>query len=201
MFVRSYLQLHTVTWNHVDVAGFEPFISLTLVHSNILDVFQQHTFYLLLLRLLSVLHTAGMSVNSSSPSNSMLNAVNSDCSPSFFCNHQYHQSLYSRPSLHLHPLPGLPTMANSALLPNDESLRHLHLPHHNGGAVLVFGNSRVLLWLLLKDTACNDSGVLVYRYQFQWTDVFSPSSLCGSLLGCCSPPHIPGSKTHRRHQN
>lgn len=81
MFVRSYLQLHTVTWNHVDVAGFEPFISLTLVHSNILDVFQQHTFYLLLLRLLSVLHTAGMSVNSSSPSNSALNAVNSDCSP------------------------------------------------------------------------------------------------------------------------
>lgn len=46
MFVRSYLQLHTVTWNHVDVVGFEPFISLTLVHRNILDVFQQHTYFL-----------------------------------------------------------------------------------------------------------------------------------------------------------
>lgn len=126
-----------------------------------------------------------------------------DSTAVFFKSHLLHcqQTLLTPSPFHLHPLPGLPTMATTSLLPSSKPQWHLHVPPGCHGAYLDFGNSFILLWLLLKVPKYRASGVFSFYYGFLWREQFSHPHLCGVLLGCCSPHHIQSAKKHKGHQN
>lgn len=150
----------------------------------------------------AALHTTSILVMTSSHSNYSHHSEDYICEDSSVRYRLHCQQTLLTPSpFHLHPLPGLPTMATTSLLPSSKPQWHLRIPPGCHGAYLDFGDSFRLLWLLLNAPKYCGSGVFSFYYDFLWWEQFSYPDLCGVLLGCCSPHHIQSAKKHQRYQN